>query len=145
MATNCSILAWRIPWTEEPGMLQSIGLQRAGHDWSDLAYTHTHTHTYTSEALILLLLKLFYLACTVKEKRSKFKKEKENSTQPPSCAPCPCPAPSLSAPGGLSSDDLSQPLDCRVKNQITSLQLREQRCVCVALSSVFFLESPLWP
>ena len=26
------ILAWRIPWTEEPGRLQSIGLQRAGHD-----------------------------------------------------------------------------------------------------------------
>ena len=32
-----SILAWRIPWTEEPGRLQSIGLQRVGHDWSDLA------------------------------------------------------------------------------------------------------------
>ena len=32
MATHSSILAWRIPWTEEPGGLQSIGLQRAGHD-----------------------------------------------------------------------------------------------------------------
>ena len=32
-----SILAWRIPWTEEPGWLQSMGLQRVGHDWSDLA------------------------------------------------------------------------------------------------------------
>ena len=31
-----SILAWRIPWTEEPGGLQSIGLQRVGHDWSHL-------------------------------------------------------------------------------------------------------------
>ena len=28
MATHCSILAWRIPWTEEPGGLQSMGLQR---------------------------------------------------------------------------------------------------------------------
>ena len=28
MATHSSILAWRIPWTEEPGMLQSMGLQR---------------------------------------------------------------------------------------------------------------------
>ena len=37
MATHSSILAWRIPWTEEPGRLQSIGLQRVGHDWSDLA------------------------------------------------------------------------------------------------------------
>ena len=32
MATHSSILAWRIPWTEEPGRLQSMGLQRIGHD-----------------------------------------------------------------------------------------------------------------
>ena len=32
MATHASILAWRIPWTEEPGGLQSMGLQRAGYD-----------------------------------------------------------------------------------------------------------------
>ena len=32
MATHSSILAWSIPWTEEPGGLQSIGLQRVGHD-----------------------------------------------------------------------------------------------------------------
>ena len=32
MATHSSILAWRIPWTEEPGGLQAMGLQRAGHD-----------------------------------------------------------------------------------------------------------------
>ena len=32
MATYSSILAWRIPWTEEPGRLQSIGSQRVGHD-----------------------------------------------------------------------------------------------------------------
>ena len=32
MATHCSILAWRIPWTEEPGGLQSIGSQRVGHN-----------------------------------------------------------------------------------------------------------------
>ena len=32
MATHSSILAWKIPWTEEPGMLQSMGLQRVGHD-----------------------------------------------------------------------------------------------------------------
>ena len=33
METHSSILAWRIPWTEEPGGLQSRGLQRVGHDW----------------------------------------------------------------------------------------------------------------
>ena len=32
MAAHSSILAWRIPWTEEPGGLQSMGWQRVGHD-----------------------------------------------------------------------------------------------------------------
>ena len=32
MGTHSSILSWRIPWTEEPGRLQSMGLQRVGHD-----------------------------------------------------------------------------------------------------------------
>ena len=41
MATHSSIHAWRIPWTEEPGWLQVMGLQRVGHDWSDLAHSHT--------------------------------------------------------------------------------------------------------
>ena len=56
MATHSSILAWRIPWTEEPGGLQSMGSQRIRHDWATnttiyiciciyiYAYTHTHTH-----------------------------------------------------------------------------------------------------
>ena len=37
-ATHSSILARRIPWTEEPGGLQSMGSQRVGHDWT--ANTH---------------------------------------------------------------------------------------------------------
>ena len=40
MATHSSILAWRIPWTEEPGRLQSMGSQRVGLYWA------TNTHTY---------------------------------------------------------------------------------------------------
>ena len=39
MATHSSILAWKIPWTEEPGGLQSMGSQRVGHDWA-------HQHIY---------------------------------------------------------------------------------------------------
>ena len=35
MATHSSILAWRTPWTGEPGGLQSMGLQRTGHDWAN--------------------------------------------------------------------------------------------------------------
>ena len=37
MAPHSSTLSWRIPGTEEPGGLPSMGLQRVGHDWSDLA------------------------------------------------------------------------------------------------------------
>ena len=48
MAIPSSILAWRIPLTEEPGGLQSMGLQRVGHDWVN-THTHTHTHTHTTK------------------------------------------------------------------------------------------------
>ena len=44
-ATHSSILAWRIPWTEEPGGLQSMESQRVGHDSDSQKHTHTHTHT----------------------------------------------------------------------------------------------------
>ena len=37
MATHSSILAWEIPWTEEPGGLRAVGSQRVGHDWSGLS------------------------------------------------------------------------------------------------------------
>ena len=40
MATHSNILAWRIPWTEEPGRLPSIGSHRVVHDWSNIAHTH---------------------------------------------------------------------------------------------------------
>ena len=49
MAPHSSTFAWKIPWTEEPGRLQSMGSQRVGHDWatklslSFLLYTTTHT------------------------------------------------------------------------------------------------------
>ena len=42
MAINSSILAWRIPWTEKPGGLDSMALQRVGHD-----RVTEHTHNYT--------------------------------------------------------------------------------------------------
>ena len=38
MAPHSSILAWRIPWMEEPGRLQSTGSQRVGHDWATSLY-----------------------------------------------------------------------------------------------------------
>ena len=46
MATHSSILAWEIPWTEEPDGLWSTELQRVGHDLATKQelYIHTHTH-----------------------------------------------------------------------------------------------------
>ena len=64
MATHSSTLAWKIPWTEKPGRLQSMGSQRVGHDWAtSLAmihplidfygcsdtYIHAHKNTYSTE------------------------------------------------------------------------------------------------
>ena len=45
MATHSSILAWRIPGTEEPGGLPFMGSHRVGHDWSDLAAATAATGT----------------------------------------------------------------------------------------------------
>ena len=48
-ATHSSLLAWRIPWTEEPGGLQSMELQRVGHDW---AIKHSTAATYGDHPLM---------------------------------------------------------------------------------------------
>ena len=45
LETHSSILAWRIPWTEEPDGLQSMGSQRVRHDWSDLAFMHAQSNS----------------------------------------------------------------------------------------------------
>ena len=42
MVTHSSILAWRIPWTEEPGRLQSTGSQRVRHDWATSLHFTSH-------------------------------------------------------------------------------------------------------
>ena len=53
MATHSNIPAWRIPWSEEPGRLQSIGPQRVRQDW----VTNTHTHTLVLETGIVKVVK----------------------------------------------------------------------------------------
>ena len=50
MATHSGILAWRIPWTEEAGGLQSMGLQRVGPNWVTNIYTYTHC-IFSSEGM----------------------------------------------------------------------------------------------
>ena len=44
MATHSSILAWKTPWTEEPGRVQSMRSQRVRHDCTTNIYTHTHIY-----------------------------------------------------------------------------------------------------
>ena len=44
MASHSSTLAWEIPWTEEPGRLQSMGLQRVGHPWATSLWLFTFMH-----------------------------------------------------------------------------------------------------
>ena len=51
MATHSSFFAWRIPWTEEPGGLQSMGFQRVRHDCA--------TNTFTFTMLMSICLKFF--------------------------------------------------------------------------------------
>ena len=59
MATHSSILAWRIPWTEEPSGLQSIGLQRVGHDWETKTYTDLLTY-YSYAAISMIRSDVFW-------------------------------------------------------------------------------------
>ena len=62
MATHSSILAWRIPWTEEPGGLQIMGLQRAEHDGAT-KHTIGTIHERTNK-LDFLKMKIF---CSLKD------------------------------------------------------------------------------
>ena len=52
MATQFSILAWRIPRTEEPGGLQSMRSQRVGQDRGTNTHTHTHTELIYNAVLV---------------------------------------------------------------------------------------------
>ena len=47
-ATHSSVLAWRIPWAEEPGRLQSMGSQRVGHDWATNIFTSVYFFIFFS-------------------------------------------------------------------------------------------------
>ena len=53
MVTHSSILAWRLPWTEKPGRLQSMGSQRVRHDWA----TSHHLHLWSTEVTLWLTAK----------------------------------------------------------------------------------------
>ena len=57
MATHSSILAWRIPWTEEPGRLQSKGSKRAGQEWvTNTTVSYTESFNVATVKLVNLFL-----------------------------------------------------------------------------------------
>ena len=63
VATHSSTLAWRTPWTEEPGGLQSTGPQRAGHDRSDLAHILSWHTSQLSQSYLLPATQLLGNVC----------------------------------------------------------------------------------
>ena len=73
MATHSSALAWRIPWREEPGGLQSTGLQIVGHDWAtslSLSSLENITNIYLkmqSPHTLAGLCNICYCCCSVTE------------------------------------------------------------------------------
>ena len=69
MATHSGILAWEIPWTEEPGGLQSLGSQRVGHKWATNTFT-SHMDITVHKSLLndcakddTMSLSLFFVFC----------------------------------------------------------------------------------
>ena len=68
MTTHSSVLAWRIPGTQEPGGLPSMGSHRVGHDWSDLAAAaDKRVNSLLSEKLILEIWLCFTIGTYIKE------------------------------------------------------------------------------
>ena len=60
MATHSSILAWRVPWTEESGRLQSVGSQRARHNWATKPSPASYSmNTHLSDFWLFCLALLF--------------------------------------------------------------------------------------
>ena len=61
MATHSSILAWRIPWTEESGGLQSYGLQTGGHNWATQCIHTLYMNTLVFLRCNFVKLCIYYL------------------------------------------------------------------------------------
>ena len=67
MTTHSSILTWRIPWTEEPGGLQSIESHRVEHDGSDLSGMYLHRYRYRYVYITWTHIQAYYATLKKKE------------------------------------------------------------------------------
>ena len=77
MATHSSTLAWKIPWTEEPGRLQSMGSQRVGHDWETPLSLSLSSHTTNNGRI---RIQPTDLSLSQYAKKNSLKNEKRNSS-----------------------------------------------------------------
>ena len=73
MVTHSSILAWRIPWTEKPGRLQSTGSQRVGHDWAT-SFSFSHSSKVMFKILQARLQQ--YVNCEIPDVQAGFRKSR---------------------------------------------------------------------
>ena len=112
MATHSSILACRIPWTEEPGELQSTGPQRITHDWV------TNTYSQSFPTIITINLRIFY-PLTSKKPRQSFSISAPHPTYPP---------PTLGNHWSIASMDLP----------ILGISYKENHITCGPLHPFFF-------
>ena len=74
MGTHTSVLVWKIPWTEEPGGLQSMRSQESNTTKPLSRRTHTHTHTLlkTCDEIKIILLKIMTVQSYTKNERFLF-------------------------------------------------------------------------
>ena len=128
MATHSSILAWRIPWTEEPGGLQSMGLKRVGYD------TTERLHSF---CVLYRLQALWKFRPVYRPKRKKERKKNHSPLRKKLLLFCAVMPPSTSTPHSLSQRDFS-----RISISISSphlLVLSEMRRKKVKQSYLAFL------
>ena len=103
MATHSSVLAWRLPWTEEPGGLQSTGSQRVKHNWSEVAGTHALTHKLVQACLALASIPVALTASQLAPSVFSYQEHTEHCifrrpslprcSLTPDCPTCPWPVP----------------------------------------------------
>ena len=71
MATHSGILAWEIPWTEEPGGVQSMGLKRVGYDWATNTHQKGEASQQEAQGRVGVRLALGWRRATVSRRYSK--------------------------------------------------------------------------
>ena len=81
MAIQSSTLAWKIPWTEKPGRLQSTGLQRGGHDWATSLTGSLEHRAWCSDEVLVLKWEVQSQALRVKERENMMQRRLESHTR----------------------------------------------------------------